>query len=174
MVPSEEKMHGQPHSGWRSASEADDDAIAGMCLALNEEDPGTTSVARDQVRRTLDVLRSEPTRGRAVVAEIDRQVVGYALLISFWSNELGGEVCIIDELYVMPGFRCLGLATGLLESLRGGSDLWPAAAVAIGLEVSPDNTAARRYFERHGFVGANTAMHLRRRLPIGKHSSEGA
>lgn len=97
---------------------------------------------------------------------LERQVVGYCLLVSFWSNEFGGEVCIVDELYIMPAFRRQGLAKELLESLRDRSELWPTTAVAIGLEVSPTNTAARQLFERHGFVGANTAMHLRRRLQV--------
>ncbi|MBN1193613.1 MAG: GNAT family N-acetyltransferase [Coriobacteriia bacterium] len=148
---------------WRPAEPSDDDAIARMCLALNAEDPGDTPVAGEQVHRTLEVLRGEPARGKTVVAEIDGQAVGYALLISFWSNELGGEVCIVDELYIVPAFRRRGLAGQLLDSLRDSAELWPATAVAIGLEVSPGNTTARRLFIRHGFVGANTAMHLRRR-----------
>ena len=151
---------------WRRAKPSDDGAIVRMCLALNQEDPGVAPIMHDQVTKTLEAFRSEPTRGRAVVVEIDGRVVGYALLASFWSNELGGEVCVVDELYIMPAFRRRGLAKELLESLRDGSALWPTTAVAIGLEVSPANTAARRLFERHGFVGTNTAMHLRRRLGV--------
>jgi hypothetical protein len=40
-----------------------------------------------------------------VVCDVERRTVGYALLISFWSNELGGEVCNIDELFVAPVYR---------------------------------------------------------------------
>ena len=151
---------------WRIAKPSDDSAIVRMCLALNQEDPGVTPVMQDRVTKTLEVFRREPTRGRAIVVEGDGRVVGYALLVSFWSNELGGEICVLDELYIMPAFRRRGLAKELLESLRDSSELWPTTAVAIGLEVSPANTAARRLFERHGFAGTNTAMHLRRRLGV--------
>ena len=156
-----------PDTAWRFAEPPDDNAVVHMCLALNTEDPGDTPVVREQVHRTLAMLREKPARGKAVVAEVDGQVVGYALLISFWSNELGGEICIVDELYIVPALRCRGLAGQLLESLRDRSELWPPTAVAIGLEVSPANSTARRLFVRHGFVGANTAMHLRRRLQAG-------
>ncbi|MBN2438749.1 MAG: GNAT family N-acetyltransferase [Deltaproteobacteria bacterium] len=141
----------------------DDDAIARMCLALNEEDPGDAPVRREQVLQTLNVLRKEPARGKAVVAEIDGQVVGYALLISFWSNELGGEVCVVDELYVAPTHRRRGIGTKLLHTLRDGDGLWPERAAAIGLEVTPTNVRARQLFSGLGFTGSNTAMHLARR-----------
>jgi GNAT superfamily N-acetyltransferase len=65
------------------------------------------------VRRTLAKLRKEPNRGRAVVCDMDGRAVGYALLISFWSNELGGEVCTIDEVFVAPEYRGRGLDTTL-------------------------------------------------------------
>ena len=157
-------MTDPPDLAWRFAEATDDDGIVEMCLALNAEDPGDAPVPRENVRRTLDVLREEPARGRSVVAELDGRVVGYAFLIAFWSNEPGGEVCVVDELYIVPAFRRRGLATRLLESLRDRCELWPATAVAIGLEVSPANCAARRLFARQGFAGARTAMHLKRRL----------
>ena len=149
---------------WRLACPTDDEAIVSRFLAFNAEDPGDAPVGRQQVVRTLAVLRDEPARGRAVVAEVDGRVVGYALLIAFWSNELGGEVCILDELYVVPEQRGRGLGTALIASLRGGDQLWPGPAVAIGLEVSPSNAKARRFFQKCGFVGGNTAMHLTRNL----------
>lgn len=149
---------------WRLARPADDPAIVRMFLALNAEDPGDVPVGPQQVAHTLAVLRAEPMRGRAVVAEVDSQVVGYALLIAFWSNERGGEVCILDELYLVPGQRGRGLGQMLIDSLRDSDTFLPGPAVAIGLEVSPGNAKARRFFQRCGFVGGNTAMHLARRL----------
>jgi hypothetical protein len=75
-----------------------------MCMELNAEDPGPNPVQPQHVRRTLAKLREEPNRGRAVVCDVERRTVGYALLISFWSNELGGEVCNIDECLLL---RCI-------------------------------------------------------------------
>ena len=76
-----------------------------MCMALNAEDPGPTPVRPKQVRCTLAKLREDANRGRAVVCDVESRTVGYALLIPFWSNELGGEVCNIDELFVAPESR---------------------------------------------------------------------
>ena len=149
---------------WRVASIDDDESVVAMCMALNAEDPGPAPVLPQQMRRTLAALREKPIRGRAVVCDIAGDAVGYALLISFWSNELGGEVCTIDELFVLPEHRGRGLATVLIQRLAGGDrSLWPAGAVALALEVSADNERARALYERLGFEPRNVAM--RRLLP---------
>jgi len=147
---------------WRDAVSADDEAIVRMCVSLNAEDPGPEPVPPDNVRRTLRELRQTPTRGRAVVLEVDGSVSGYALLIAYWSNELGGEVCVIDELYVEPKLRGNRHATRLLETLAARREPWIANAVALALETTPDNAQARRLYERVGFRGRNLSM--RRRL----------
>jgi GNAT superfamily N-acetyltransferase len=147
---------------WRDAVTADDEAIVRMCTALNAEDPGPEPVPPEHMRRTLRTLRESPVRGRAVVLEIDGATAGYALLISYWSNELGGEVCVIDELYVAPEHRGSAYATRFLESLAARREPWVANAVALALETTPDNERARRLYERVGFRGRNLSM--RRRL----------
>ncbi len=144
---------------WRVAAASDDQAIVAMCMALNADDPGPVPVHPRQVRRTLAILRKEPSRGRAVVCDVQGRTAGYALLISFWSNELGGEVCNIDELFIAPEYRRRGLATSLLESLADGEQsLWPVRPAALALEVSPRNRRARSLYKRLGFRGTNLAM----------------
>lgn len=154
-----------PQSRWRAACEVDDVAIVAMCLALNDEDPGDVRVTPDQIRRTLTVFREDSTRGRALIAEVDGQVAGYALIVGIWSNELGGEVCVVDELFIVPERRRHGLATALIESLRDCGDLCSDQAVAVALEVASSNKNARAFFVKQGFAGSNIAMHLARRSP---------
>jgi len=139
----------------------DDDAMVGMCIALNAEDPGPHPVPAEHMRRTLHELRQAPVRGRAMVLELDSLVRGYALLVSFWSNELGGEVCTIDELYVEPEHRGSGHATRLLQRLSARSEPWLESIVALALEATPGNVRVRRFYERLGFRGANIALQLR-------------
>ena len=149
---------------WRVANAADDQAIVSMFMALNAEDPGPVSVQPEQMRRTLATLREQPWRGRAMVCAIDGQVVGYALLISFWSNEFGGEACSIDELFVVPEHRGSSLATSLIESLADRRQtLWPASQPALVFEVTPQNQRAIALYRRLGFRGENLA--LRRPVP---------
>ena len=148
-------------AAWRTAEARDDEAIVAMSLALFVEDPSPERVTADGVRATLAALREAPVRGRAAVLDAGGAVVGYALLISFWSNELGGEVCTLDEIYVAPAWRGRGLGTALVEALRRGAPLWPSAPVAVELEITPTNRRARALYERLGFkVKRNATMRL--------------
>jgi ribosomal protein S18 acetylase RimI-like enzyme len=122
-----------------------------MSLALYEDDPASRPVQAAQVRATLARFREEPLRGRAVVLDQDGLAAGYALLVPFWSNELGGEICTIDEIYVRPPWRSRGSGSRLIESLNSDRTLWPTPPVAFELEVSPDNHRALDLYERLGF-----------------------
>jgi GNAT superfamily N-acetyltransferase len=147
---------------WRAATADDDDAIVDLCLALNREDPGPYPVDAAQVRRTLAALRREPLRGRAVVLDVEGGVAGYALLVSFWSNELGGEVCEVDELYVRPALRSRGHGSALFDAIESGA-LWDAGAVGIALGVTDGNARARALYERLGFRRGNASYYRPRR-----------
>lgn len=143
---------------WRISTENHDAAIVSMCRSLNDEDPGPEPVPPEHMRRTLLALREAPARGQALVLDLEGRASGYALLIAVWSNELGGEVCVLDELYVQPEHRGQGHTTQLIEGLADGTLPFAAGAAALALEVSPDNTRARALYERLGFRGRNLAM----------------
>jgi len=145
---------------WRIALPADDDSIVEMCVRLFREDPGPLRVQAANMRATLEALRRDPWRGRAAVLEIEGQISGYALLIAFWSNELGGEICEVDELFVVPRHRNQGHGSALFRAIAR-RDLWPRAVAAIALGVTRNNAMARRLYERLGFAEVGAAMILR-------------
>ena len=142
---------------WRLARTEDDDRIVALCLALYVEDPSPVFPDAAQARRTLEELRRNPGRGLAAVLELDGRVEGYTLLISFWSNEFGGELCDVDELYVTPDHRNRGHGRALFDTLAQGG-LWPGQAVGASLQVTPDNTRAMALYERLGFRRTGTSM----------------
>ena len=142
---------------WRAARPDEDEHIVAMCLELYREDPGPAPISPERMRHTLAVLRREPSRGRAVVLVIGQRSVGYALLIAFWSNELGGEVCEVDELFVAREHRSQGYGSSLFTAIERG-DLWPVRPAAISLGVTLDNARARRLYERLGFAAVGISM----------------
>jgi ribosomal protein S18 acetylase RimI-like enzyme len=147
---------------WRAAVPGEDDAIVAMSLALYAGEPGR--MTETKVRQTLARFRDESLRGRALVLDAGGVCAGYAFLVSFWSNELGGEICTIDELYVTPPFRSQGHSTRLVQSLvSGAGGLWPCVPVALELEVAPQNERASALYRRLGFaVKHNTTLRLPR------------
>jgi ribosomal protein S18 acetylase RimI-like enzyme len=140
-------------SPWRPAAEPDFDRIIEMNVRLNAEDPSeTTPFDGAMMKRTLTELMVNPVRGAAAVLELNGRRCGYALLVSFWSNEFGGETCAIDELYVEPEFRGRGFATQLIQNLASGySPIWPRRTVMISVEAYRTNPRAKVLYERLGF-----------------------
>jgi len=136
---------------WRAARPEDDEAIVAMSMALYAEDPPARPVVPGQIRATLGLFREQPVRGRVVLLECGGTAAGYAFLVSFWSNELGGEICTIDELYVRPAWRGRGFGSTLLTSLESDRTLWASRPAAFELEVSPGNARAHALYERLGF-----------------------
>ena len=119
-----------------------------MMEALYGEDEPASEVDRGKFPLTLHTLITEPARGRIVLFLEASTVRGYALLIPFWSNEFGGTVLLIDELFVKPEARNRGIGRGFIQFV---GDARPFDAVAMMLEVSPTNTGARRLYESVGF-----------------------
>jgi ribosomal protein S18 acetylase RimI-like enzyme len=142
---------------WRQATERDDGVVVEMCFRLYEDDPGPLAGDGRAIRETLARLRREPWRGQLAVLDVGQQVIGYALLIAYWSNEFGGEVCAVDELYVARDFRSRGHGAALIQAIERG-DVWRAPVAAISLGVTPSNTRARRLYERLGFAAVGVSM----------------
>jgi len=138
---------------WRLAQIEDSARIIGMCRDLYFEDPGEDARRGEKhIEQTLAELRANPVRGKAAVLELDREIVGYALLISYWSNEFNGEFCTIDELFVEPGFRGKGFASELVRMLQKPQNhLWPRRPAAIMVEAYRTNPRAKKLYERLGF-----------------------
>lgn len=136
---------------WRLANQNDDEIVTILCRELNTEDPGPHPIPDSHMRNTLAILRMEKVRGRCIVLEIKSEIVGYALLVSFWSNELGGEICNIDEIFIRSPFRGQGFFSHLVKSILNEKYLWPNCPKAIELEVTPNNHNARDLYLHLGF-----------------------
>ncbi len=156
-------------SAWRDASPSDDEGIVELCVALYREDPGERPIDAGGIRRTLAAFRERPMRGRALALEVDGRLCGYALLCRYWSNELGGELSCIDEIYVSPRARGRGYGRGLIERLIREGESPTSGVVALALEVTPGNERARTFYEGLGFRGGNRAL---RRLLSGPTPEE--
>jgi ribosomal protein S18 acetylase RimI-like enzyme len=82
-------------------------------------------------------------------------LLGYALLIPYWSNEFGGVLLFVDELFVLREVRNRGIGHSFFRFLTPDR---PFDAVALGLEVSPHNAKARRLYESLGFKPRKTSV----------------
>ena len=74
-------------------------------------------------------------------------VVGYGMLAFTYSQEAGGLVCWLEEIYVSPTLRGKGIGGAFIEFVK---QTVPAARYR--LEVEPDNVRVKALYQKQGFM----------------------
>ena len=133
-----------------------------MMQGLYAEDESSGAVDISRFPLTIVRLLTEPALGRIVLFKNGDAVCGYAVLIPYWSNEFGGNLVFVDELFVDQACRGQGIARSFLAFL---AEQRPFYAVALALEVSPRNLRARGLYESLGFHQRHHDMMTRRLEP---------
>lgn len=140
------------HIHYRPIQVPEQPLVAQMMKALYDEDPEDHPLPEAHISRTFEQLSAHPDYGNILVFELENQIIGYAVLINFWSNEYGGIVLSIDELYILPPFRGKGIGTHFIQFLHTTRF---HNAVALELEVIPYNTRALELYKKLGFSTSN-------------------
>ncbi|MBX7077788.1 MAG: GNAT family N-acetyltransferase [Nannocystaceae bacterium] len=127
------------------------DRFAAMVEQMYLDDPSEQPMSRERARHQAARMLHED-RGLALpmLVHADGQTVGYVIVVPFLSNEFGGRIAVLDEVFVMPSLRGRGHGTAAIQ-----------AAVAwarergfrfVMLEVNDRNVRARALYQRLGFV----------------------
>jgi GNAT superfamily N-acetyltransferase len=101
-----------------------------------------------KIRSTFKEFTLRPEKGRIIAFEMDNTVVGYAILVFFWSNEFGGDFIEVDELFVQEGYRNRGIGKMFFHWLE---ETWCGKAVGLALQTPPSNERAIAFYKRMGF-----------------------
>ena len=99
------------------------------------------------LERSFDEMMRSDVYMRGLIFEMDGNVAGYAVISKTYSQEAGGKVAWIEEIYILDRYRGRGLAHGFFADLY---TIEPAARYR--LETEPENLRAKRLYERLGFT----------------------
>ena len=132
---------------YREYEEKDFADLVAMMACLYEEDPEGEAISDDKIRKTVGEYFTNPEKLRIVMICADGAAIGYSLLVFFWSNEYGGDILHIDELYITKEYRNNRVASDFIGHLP---EIYKNA-VAVAVEVTPSNSAAAGLYERLGF-----------------------
>ena len=134
------------------------DDVVRMMRSLYEEDQAPEQPDFSLFPNTVERLIANPSSGQIVLFREDDALAGYAILIPYWSNEFGGNLLFIDEIFVAAAHRNRGIAHRFFAYLEQER---PFGAVALALEVSPGNSRSNRLYESLGFVQRQYANLIR-------------
>ena len=98
--------------------------------------------------RTFEELLRSKDYLEGFLFEVDREPAGYVLLAKTFSQEAGGMVWWIEELFLLPKFRGHGLGRQFFKWLE---DYRPKEVKRLRLEVERDNLRAKRLYGRQGY-----------------------
>ena len=105
-------------------------------------------IPRSHLLATFDHLMESDTYAKAYIIEYAGKPVGYALTAKTFSQEAGGFVVWIEELFILPAYRGKGLATEFFAFVK--QNIEPEVA-RIRLEVTEQNKQAISLYEKNGF-----------------------
>jgi GNAT superfamily N-acetyltransferase len=137
-----------PKAAYRPLLPTDLPVFLRLVAAYYRENLPGTSITPEQILATVKELVRHKDRGSVLLFEKGEAIVGYCILINYWSNEYGGNLLVVDELYVVPEERSHGIATDFLELLQ---KVAPRDCVALQLEVNAANRKAVRLYTELGF-----------------------
>ena len=126
----------------------DFDDLKEMIFSLYAEDPAGEPISEEKIRNTVRESAARPEKIRIVMIRADGINIGYSILVFYWSNEYGGDVIHMDELFVKEAYRNRKAASNFVEHIK---TVYTNAA-ALQLETTPENAAAARLYKRLGFA----------------------
>ena len=103
-------------------------------------------IPQSYILETFDLLVSENPYCLGFVATEKDRVLGYMLLAKTYSQEAGGIVYWVEEIYVLPEFRGLGVGKEFFKFLNDNF-----SCARIRLEVEDDNFKAVNLYKKLGF-----------------------
>jgi GNAT superfamily N-acetyltransferase len=110
-------------------------------------------VSAEQLSCVLEKIVTDAARGFVLLARENARIVGVAYVATILSAEHCGLVAWLEELYVTPSHRSLGIGTALIAAIMERAR--KAGMVAIDLEIDAGHSRAESLYRRFGFRRLN-------------------
>lgn len=113
------------------------------------EDPEGEAITDEKIVSTINFLTENTKNGEILLFSGNGIILGYTILIYYWSNEFGEQIIFIDELYVKNEYRGKKIGSKFLKYLfNKKKDNFKA----VFLEVFQSNNRAFDFYIKNGFV----------------------
>lgn len=106
------------------------------------------SIPAEYCEKTFEELMRSEQYALGFLIEYQERPAGYALLAKTFSQEAGGMVIWIEEIYIRPEFRSKGLGKEFFAYLHENMD---ESVARLRLETEFENTKAKKLYANLGF-----------------------
>ena len=120
-----------------------------MCMDFYNTDGVDHSIPVSNMEKTFNLLMEGLDFAKAYVCEKNNKTVGYILLALTYSNEAGGMVVWLDEIYVKPEFRSQGIGSELIDFVI---EKYKNKISRFRLEITESNIGAKKLYLSKGFT----------------------
>lgn len=131
---------------FRKIAQKDRDFYISSVKAFYSSDAVLHSIPESYITKTFEELMASNVYTECYIIEKDGERAGYALLAKTFSQEAGGMVVWLEEIYILPEFRSCGLGGKVLRFLKENMK-----ASRLRLELCPSNSRACEVYKRHDF-----------------------
>lgn len=117
------------------------------CREFYRSEAVLENVPESNFHKTFEAVLNDSPFCDGFILEKDSKKAGYALVSVTYSNEAGGKVVWLEELYLLPHMRAKGLGHEFFE----WAHTYYKDAARFRLEVEKDNERAISLYERLGY-----------------------
>lgn len=106
------------------------------------------NIPKFHLTNTFEELIKSDTYVLGYIMEQEGAIAGYALLSKSYSQEAGGSVLWIEEIFILPEFRGYGLGSEFFTYLE---EEMPVDTKRVRLEIEMGNKKAASLYRKMGF-----------------------
>lgn len=132
----------------RPVARGDREIYLRMAKEFYATDAVLIHVGEENFRLTFEELLRSDRYALCYILELDGEVAGYSLLAKTYSQEAGGQVLWIEEIYVLPEYRSRGIGKEFFSFIIKNK---PDEVKRIRLEVERENEGAVKLYRSFGF-----------------------
>ncbi|MEI8611986.1 GNAT family N-acetyltransferase [Enterovibrio norvegicus] len=139
-------------------------------LALSKElhDHEALSFDVEHVTSAFNYLLSHPTHGDVFLINLDsdgtNEIIGFVVVCYSFSVELGGQIAVIDQIFLTQEWRRQGVGSHVLPTLE--EHVAKNHCQSIILEVNIGNSGAREFYEQFDYMPRRQHCIMSKRLNV--------
>jgi diamine N-acetyltransferase len=133
----------------RKVNLKDKDKYIDMSKQFYRSDAVSHNIPDDNIRETFNIIMAGSPYADGYIFENKGEIAGYLLLSFTYSNEAGGLVLWIEEVYILPEYQGRGFG---IEFLTFIEKTYKNKVARIRLEVEKSNQKAIKLYKKIGFT----------------------